>query len=198
MATVLRGQTIDQLHSFYSSNGTHESSVLGNGAATNLWIAHLQTLPNPAHDNDVFNWIPNMILEDQKARPTIFRVRELINASEGVFMGNCCKVEEDDSDSSYEGSDIEEGIASEETATRLLKDKGFHRDIWNTDSLRWAAGEGETAVVRLLLRKGANPEIQDKDGFTPLRTYHDNLSHIHHLVSKISYFLSLIPPPTSI
>ena len=181
---MLRGQTRDQMDDFFSKNGTFESSVLANRMATDLWIAHLKAQPNPAHDNDPFDWINPMIQEDQKLRPTVFKLRDMISALKGNFTASCCMEEADDSDSSYEGSIVEEGIASEETATHLLKDKGFHNNIWNTDALRWAAGEGENTVIRLLLRKGANPSIQDSDGWTPM---HAAASKGHLSIVRLLY-----------
>lgn len=178
MFTVLRGDTIDVMDRFYQGQVENNERdniqpfMHSNSAITELWLAHLAGRPNPAFDNEPLPWIQTMIKENPADRLKAAQILELIRASKGDFNGPCCSQDDEcASDSSYEGSIVDDGISSDDTATRLLGDAGYDTRSWRFDrglALRWAAGEGSTAVIRLLLRNGAPVGGKELDGWTAL------------------------------
>ncbi|RTE68826.1 hypothetical protein BHE90_016797 [Fusarium euwallaceae] len=192
MFTVLRGDTMESMDGFYQSQVEMDERdniqpfMHSNAVITESWLKQLSGRPNPAFDNEPVTWIQSMLQPTPGDRPTAFQLLELICASKGDFCGNCCSHDgEYASDSSYEGSILDEGISSDDTATRLLGDAGYDTRSWRFDqglALRWAAGEGSTAVVRLLLNKGAPARAKELDGWTAL---HAAASRGHVSVVKL-------------
>ncbi|RLL96550.1 hypothetical protein CFD26_105275 [Aspergillus turcosus] len=192
MFTVLRGDTIEVMDRFYqgqvekNERDNIQPFMHSNSAITELWLEHLAGRPNPAFDNEPLPWIRAMIKENPADRLTAAQILELIRASKGDFHGPCCSQDDEyGSDSSYEGSIVDDGISSDDTATRLLGDAGYDTRSWRFDrglALRWAAGEGSTAVVRLLLGNGAPVGGKELDGWTAL---HAAASRGHVSVVKL-------------
>jgi ankyrin repeat protein len=179
MATVLRGKPVEEMEKFFCENSSREAFmnayVQSNPTVLQLWLQQLREQPNPASDNEPLAWIKEMLQTNRGARPTAFKLMDMITKAEGDFTGVCCTDADDGTsdDSSYAGSITDEGISSDETATQLLHTQGFDTYGWSFDldyALQWAAGAGQTAIIRLLLKRGANVKTTARDGWTALHS----------------------------
>jgi ankyrin repeat protein len=194
---------------YFHSHGTNGSYVRTNPEAVQLWLEELRSKPNPAHDNEPLEWIKNMTKVKSEDRPSALQLTNLIRECEGGFCGTCCIDDEVSTESSYQGSVLDEQIASEikntdnvddamltgavqkEMAAQLLikngfdvnaEDFGIATNLCGETALRWAASRGHEAVVSLLLEKGAILDLKDSLGQTEL---HQAASSGHEAVVRL-------------
>lgn len=64
-------------------------------------------------------------------------------------------------------------VEAVEQLIRLKADKNVPGGVWDSTPLHWACITGNEAVIRLLLEKGANPEIKDETGKVPFQFIRD-------------------------
>ncbi|KAF2249611.1 kinase-like protein [Trematosphaeria pertusa] len=96
--TVLKGETIANLHAFLEANGSMSSCYHVNSEATFAWIKRLELKATPA-DNPPIDWMRHLLVEEKGKRWT---ARQLLSEIESVnsnpevkfaFSGQCCMEE---------------------------------------------------------------------------------------------------------
>ncbi|KAF3930125.1 Ankyrin-3 [Dactylella cylindrospora] len=177
MITVMRGESVDNMEKFFQdSTGQENALVQNNPAVLDFWIQNLRNQPGPASYDIPLDWIKEMLHTDPGSRPTAFQLMETISEAGGEYIGSCCMNTDDGTASevsSYHGSAIGEEFefSTEIEAAKLMISRGFDLHGWSFDldyALQWAAGDGQMAIVRFLLRKGASTTAAARDGWTAL------------------------------
>jgi serine/threonine protein kinase len=107
--SVLKGESIANLHAFLEANGTLSSCYHLNSGATFDWMRMLEAQPNLS-DNPPQEWIYHLLVEDKKRRWTardLLSEIDIVNSNPNfkfAFSGQCC-IEELESAESILASD---------------------------------------------------------------------------------------------
>ncbi|KAH7349043.1 hypothetical protein BKA66DRAFT_295311 [Pyrenochaeta sp. MPI-SDFR-AT-0127] len=132
--TVLKGETITNLHAFLETNDTKSSCYHLNCEATSHWMKRLALAPNLA-DNPPQEWIRHLIVPEQRKRWT---ARQLLSEIETVnmnpevkfaFSGQCCLDELESAESviSSDESFRDNGVDSAVPHPSLLATHSAHQ-----------------------------------------------------------------------
>jgi serine/threonine protein kinase len=109
MISVLKGETIDTMKTFFEAHGSTSPLYRLNPEATSLWMASLTSKKGPEYENRPLSMISNMLQPNQKIRPTASTVAEMFTFGEpGVtFCGICCQVVGNPTDDLSESTDLD-------------------------------------------------------------------------------------------
>ncbi|KAI9890845.1 MAG: hypothetical protein M1814_003629 [Vezdaea aestivalis] len=103
ISTVISGETLEAMRSFFESNGTQKEYVRTNKDAMELWVSKLSQLARSA-DRNPAQWAKDMLDFDTNKRPTARQLFDLILVQDSIFCGTCCLSIDDSDKSSYQGS----------------------------------------------------------------------------------------------
>jgi serine/threonine protein kinase len=91
MTAVLKGKGVEYVYDFLSEHGSRQAFVRTNTIGVDEVVAELKQMGNPA-DNTALGWAQDMLMTDQKLRPTAASLMGSIIAAreDGGFCGICC------------------------------------------------------------------------------------------------------------
>ena len=101
MLVVLKGRTVEYMYDFFKTHGSQQAYVRSNPAALNELVAELRETESLS-DNRVLGWAQQMLVTDQRLRPTASSLVASILAAGNerggstAFCGNCCFSLDDD------------------------------------------------------------------------------------------------------
>jgi serine/threonine protein kinase len=106
--TIVRGESLSKLCSFFQNNGTKMKAYCQNQKAISGWIAHLQNAQvDEENDEPPFKWINQLLQSDVtkrlSARTLATRITSHVSVAglTGEFCGLCCRFE------NFEAADAE-------------------------------------------------------------------------------------------
>ncbi|KAF3923439.1 Ankyrin-1 [Orbilia brochopaga] len=114
MVTVLKGETLENMKSFYESHGSESVFYRANEEANKEWAKILEGKGGTTADNAPLRWIGNMLERERKDRATATTLLEQIatrdpqTGQESRFCGSCCLPERDsDEEDEYDDEDFD-------------------------------------------------------------------------------------------
>ncbi len=116
MASILKGQSLEQMREFFSQSGSGGRHIRTNPEATQAWYQKLMVITNPeCENNGPLFWAFQMVRPNAKARPTASELYARITSFRGVhsYCGPCCACD----DVKSESSDDETSITAEFAAS---------------------------------------------------------------------------------
>jgi serine/threonine protein kinase len=119
MVTVLKGETITAMGSFFENHGSQARQYCDNLVAIGQWIEAIRIAEGIELDNVSFDWIQKMLQLDSSSRPTSRQLMESINHNPNLelrtkFCGICCMYD----DESYTSrSSVDDGITDPAVST---------------------------------------------------------------------------------
>ncbi|KAJ6260422.1 Ankyrin-1 [Drechslerella dactyloides] len=119
MVTVLKGETLEAMKTFYESHGSESVFYRVNELATEQWMKTLGGKGGTRADDAPLTWIGSMMERERKNRVTSAALLERIAAKDpqtgqaSRFCGTCCMPEGESDDEEYEDEYEEEDSQDE-------------------------------------------------------------------------------------
>ncbi|KAH0536550.1 hypothetical protein FGG08_006580 [Glutinoglossum americanum] len=135
MATVLKGETLDDMKAFLDTQGSQSQFYRNNPVATEKWMLKLESV-GAEPDSDPILWVREMLQVDRSARPTVGVLVERISNRDSMtkgtsFCGICCLRGGDEDDDSFDDEDSgldndtkDTTVSSKATGSSLVRKAG--------------------------------------------------------------------------
>jgi len=175
MVTVLRGESLNTMQTFLSTNGSKQSNYRHNLDGISQWIRRLKDNSRSELESRPLDWIMEMLKHDHEQRPNARQLMEsiwksksqndfLANSSK-TFYGICCERSVVFTTIEMKGLHTAAGYGDEMEVIRLLN-MGANpnwKDSAGQTVLHLATEEGKISLVQALLKHGRNVNIEERD-----------------------------------
>src|SRR5436190_504292 len=124
--TVLKKESLNTRRDYFNNHGSKKEYIRSNQDALHSWLKVLNSRLSETLENDDIpaEWIKALVQDNPGNRPSAADILNQIREAEGGFCGVCCLDDDEEVESSYQGSVLSTDTQEEDTeGTGLTHDR---------------------------------------------------------------------------